>query len=98
PRAPRGPRPPRSASLLDPLLRRRQAAKKGAFVLLLHRATARAKEAGLIGARPTACVDATAMGSRPPSRSFFKRAGRRDSSRLWDKLTVACDTASHFIT
>jgi len=34
--------------------------------------------------------------SRHTSRYFFKRAGRKHSSRLWTKLTVACDTKSHF--
>jgi hypothetical protein len=42
-------------------------------------------------------VDATGMESRHTSRYFFKRAGRKHSSRLWTKLSVACDTASHFI-
>jgi hypothetical protein len=42
-------------------------------------------------------VDATGMESRHTSRYFFKRAGRRHSSRLWTKLTVACDTKSHFL-
>jgi Transposase DDE domain len=35
--------------------------------------------------------------SRHTSRYFFKRAGRKHSSRLWTKLTVAVDTKSHFI-
>jgi hypothetical protein len=34
--------------------------------------------------------------SRHTSRYFFKRAGRKHTSRLWTKLTVAADTASHF--
>jgi transposase len=34
--------------------------------------------------------------SRHTSRYFFKRAGRKHTSRLWTKLTVACDTRSHF--
>jgi hypothetical protein len=71
------------------------ALKKGAFVLLLHRATTRAQEGGLIGPKPTAAVDATGMESRHTSRYFFKRANRKYSSRLWTKLTVAGDTASH---
>jgi hypothetical protein len=43
-------------------------------------------------------VDATGLESRHTSRYFFKRAGRKHNSRLWTKLTVACDTASHFLT
>jgi hypothetical protein len=43
-------------------------------------------------------VDATGLESRHTSRYFFKRAGRKHTSRLWTKLTVACDTASHFVT
>jgi hypothetical protein len=42
-------------------------------------------------------VDATGLESRHTSRYFFKRAGRKHSSRLWTKLTLACDTASHFV-
>jgi transposase len=38
------------------------------------------------------------MESRHTSRYFFKRAGRKHSSRLWTKLTVVCDTQSHFLT
>ena len=58
----------------------------------------RAQEGGLIGAKPTAAIDATGMESRHMSRYFFKRAGRKHNSRLWTKLAVACDTASHFFT
>jgi hypothetical protein len=43
-------------------------------------------------------VDATGLESRHTSRYFFKRSGRQHNSRLWTKLTVACDTASHFLT
>jgi len=42
-------------------------------------------------------VDATGLESRHTSRYFFKRAGRQHTARLWTKLTVACDTASHFL-
>jgi len=38
------------------------------------------------------------MESRHTSRYFFKRANRKHSSRLWTKLTVACETSSHFLT
>src|SRR3954467_12677186 len=48
--APR-PRAGRGAALLDPVLRR-TADKKGEALLLLLSATARAKEAGLIGEKP----------------------------------------------
>jgi hypothetical protein len=50
----------------------------------------------LIGDKPTAAVDGTGLESRHTSRYYFKRAGRTHSSRLWTKLTVACDTRSHF--
>src|SRR5262245_15302487 len=93
--APR-PRAGGGAPLLHPLLRRR-AAKKGENVLLLASATARAKDAGLIGDKPTAAVDATGLESRHTSRYFFKRAGRKHTSRLWTKLAAACDAGSHFI-
>jgi transposase len=50
----------------------------------------------LIGQKPTAAVDGTGLESRHTSRYFFKRAGRKHSSRLWTKLTVAVDTKTHF--
>ena len=56
-----------------------------------------AREGGLIGPEPTAAVDATGLESRHTSRYFFNRAGRKHGSRVWTKLTVACDTASHFL-
>jgi hypothetical protein len=79
------------------VLRGRPAAKKGEVVSLLLRATTSAQERGLIGDQPTAAVDATGLESRHTSRYFFKRAGRKHTSRLWTKLTVACHTASHFL-
>jgi hypothetical protein len=51
---------------------------------------------GLIGPTPTAAVDGTGLESRHTSRYFFKRAGRKHTSRLWTKLTVVCDSKSHF--
>ena len=62
------------------------------------RATARAQESGLIGAKPTAAVDATGLESRYTSRYFYLRAHRRRPSRPWAKLTVACDAQSHLFT
>jgi len=79
------------------VLRGRSAAKKGEVVVLLLRATTSARDRGLIGPRPTAAVDGTGLESRHTSRYFFKRAGRKHSSRLWTKLTIACDTDSHFL-
>jgi hypothetical protein len=78
------------------VLRGLTAAQKGEVVILLHRATTSATDRGLIGKKPTAAVDGTGLESRHTSRYFFKRAGRKHSSRLWTKLTVACDTTSHF--
>lgn len=60
-------------------------------------ATTSALDRGLIGDKPTAAVDGTGLESRHTSRYFFKRAGKKHSSRLWTKLTVAVDTASHFL-
>lgn len=59
-------------------------------------ATTSATDRGLIGDKPTAAVDGTGLDSRHTSRYFFKRAGKKHASRLWTKLTVACDTGSHF--
>jgi hypothetical protein len=58
----------------------------------------RAQDRGLIGAKPEAAIDATGLESRHTSQYFFKRAGRKHSARLWTKLTVVCDTQSHFFT
>ena len=58
----------------------------------------RAQAGGLIGAKPEAAVDATGLESRHTSHYFFTRAGKKQSAALWTKLTVACDTASHFFT
>ena len=79
------------------MLRGRSAAKQGAAVVLLVRATTSATDRGLIGPTPTAAVDGTGLESRHTSRYFFTRAGRKHTSRLWTKLTVACDTRSHFL-
>jgi Transposase DDE domain len=46
--------------------------------------------------RPEAAVDATGLESRHTSRYFFVRAGRSQGAHGWVKLTVACDTRSHF--
>lgn len=78
------------------MFRGRAAAKKGEVVILLHRATTSAADRGLIGKTPTAAVDGAGLEGRHTSRYFFTRAGREHSSRLWTKLTVACDTRSHF--
>lgn len=64
---------------------------------LLLGVTTSATDRGLIGSTPTAAVDGTGLESRHTSRYFFKRAGRKHSSRLWTKLTVAVDTRTHFI-
>ena len=58
----------------------------------------RAEQSGLIGDKPEAAVDATGLESRHTSPYFFARAGRKQSALTWTKLTVACDTASHFFT
>jgi hypothetical protein len=78
------------------VLRGLTAAKKGEVVYLLFCATTSATDRGLIGPKPTAAVDATGLESRHTSRYFFKRTGRKHTARLWTKLTVACDTKSHF--
>jgi transposase len=56
----------------------------------------RAQQSSLIGEKPTAAADATGLESRHTSRYFFRRAGRKHNGRLWTKLTVVCDTRSHF--
>jgi transposase len=61
------------------------------------RATTSAVDRGLIRGKPTAAVDGTGLESRHTSRYFFQRAGKKQTSRLWTKLTAAVDTASHFL-
>jgi DDE family transposase len=56
-----------------------------------------ATDRGLIGETPSAAVDATGLEGRHTSRYFFQRAGRPHTARLWTKLTVVCDTRSHFL-
>jgi transposase len=66
-------------------------------VCLLLCATTSAADRGLIGDAPTAAVDGTGLESRHTSRYFFKRAGRKHTSRVWTKMTATVDTATHFI-
>ena len=58
----------------------------------------RAQDRGLIPEKPEAAIDATGLESQHTSSYFFKRAGKKQSARLWTKLTVVCDTSSHFFT
>lgn len=58
----------------------------------------RAQERGLIGAQPEAAIDATGLDSQHTSRYYFARSGKKQSARLWTKLTVVCHTGSHFFT
>src|SRR4051812_15979215 len=95
-RGPRRPRADEGARPLDPLLRRAAAPKKGDFVVLLVCATTSAADRGLIGGKPTVAIDGTGLESRHTSRYFVSRSGREGTSRTWTKLTVGCDTASHF--
>ena len=66
--------------------------------MLLVAATVRAQDSGLISAQPEAAIDATGLDSQHTSRYYFVRSGKKHSARLWTKLTVVCDTASHFFT
>jgi len=61
-------------------------------------ATVRAQDRGLIDEQPEAAIDATGLESRYTSRYFFKRSGKKQSARLWTKLTTVCHTQSHFWT
>ena len=77
------------------MLRGAAAPQKGAFAVLLCRATASALDRGLIGEKPEAAVDATGLESRHTSRYFARRSGAEHAS--WTKLTTACHTRSHFL-
>jgi len=72
--------------------------KKAEAVFLLIQATVCAQDRGLIGEQPEAAIDATGLESQHTSSYFFKRAGKKHSARVWTKLTVVCDTGSHFFT
>lgn len=58
----------------------------------------RAQDRGLIDERPEAAIDATGLESRHTSRYYFVRSRKKQSARLWTKLTVVCHTTSHFFT
>jgi transposase len=58
----------------------------------------RARDKGLIDEQPEAAIDATGLDSQHTSRYYFARSGKKQSARLWTKLTVACHTGSHFFT
>lgn len=47
--------------------------------------------------QPTVAVDATGLDSRHASRYFVARSKGEHTARSWPKLTIACDTHSHFI-
>ena len=42
-------------------------------------------------------IDGTGLESRHTSQYFVNRSGQKGTSRTWTKLTVACDTGSHFL-
>ena len=54
-----------------------------------------AAASGLIADKPTVAVDATGLESRHTSRYFARQSGAEHAT--WTKLTIACDTASHFL-
>jgi len=58
----------------------------------------RAQERGLIDKQPEAAIDATGLDSQHTSRYYFARSGKKQSARLWTKLTVVCHTGSHYFT
>jgi hypothetical protein len=58
----------------------------------------RAQERGLIDDEPQAAIDATGLDSQHASRYYYTRSGQQQSARSWTKLTVVCDTGSHFFT
>ena len=52
----------------------------------------------MIGERAEAAIDATGLDGRPVSRYFTFRSKRQSVASFWTKLTVVCDTRSHFFT
>jgi hypothetical protein len=52
----------------------------------------------MIGSRSEAAIDATGLDGRPVSRDFTFRCKRPSRVSFWTKLTVVCDTRSHFLT
>ena len=57
---------------------------------------ARARQQGLIGAKPRGAIDATGYQTRHASRYYVWRQGKRHRRLSWPKLTAVLDTRSHF--
>lgn len=92
------PRPQEDASLLHPLLCRKENAKKNAFDGLLAVIFRQARQQKLIDRHPQIAVDATGLESRHVSRYYVWRRGyKRFGRRQWPKLTVACHTHTHLL-
>jgi len=87
------------AALLDAVLRRAPARKRGAFAQLQAACFGRARDAGLLPVPPVVTVDATGLERHHVSAHFVDRRGpllgRR--RRHWPKLTAVADTATHLI-
>jgi hypothetical protein len=57
----------------------------------------RARLRGLIGAKPTAAIDATGLDSHHASRHYGRRLAKRLRQRRFVLLTVACHAESHLL-
>src|SRR5271154_6915108 len=75
---------------------RRSGSLKGAFASLHGALVEIARAIGLLSGPSRAAVDATGLESRHVSRYYRWRLGGRHGWHAWPKLTVVCDTASHF--
>ena len=84
------------ASLLDLVLCRKKAAKKGAFETLLNATLNHARQMKLIPKRPIGAVDSTGMESRHASRYYVHRVGYKRFLRYsWPKITAVCEVDTH---
>jgi hypothetical protein len=83
-------------TLLNPLLRRATAAKKGAFENLLRALFSRARKLRLLKRLSQGAIDSTGLESRHTSRHYINRKGYKRFLRYhWPKVTVVCHTDTY---
>lgn len=83
-------------TLLNTLLRRATAAKKGAFEKLLRAVFARARKLKLLKQLSQGAIDSTGLESRHTSRHYINRKGYKRFLRYhWPKVTIVCHTDTY---
>ena len=88
--------PQKNTTLLDSLLCRATATKKGAFESILKAIFDRAGKLKLFKRQIQGAVDATGMESRHISRHYINRKGYKRFLRYrWPKMTIVCHTDTY---